>query len=203
MSWLGDAWRCCRLQVADGDGSERLAFRHGVVREHLLADLSPSERARIHALLGTALETNATGVPAPVVEIAYDLDGAATDDWRRSLRYGVAAARVASDAGVHEDVVGLAGRTLAVLARAGDPDPAGRLDLRILLGGALRALGHRRGDELLWEAFAEAAAVGDGVRMADAALAFSSVGALSDEWATDDLLLQRFERAADAIGPAD
>lgn len=198
-----EAARDAGLLVEGGDGPATVAFRHGVVRERLLDELAPSERSLAHYLLGSALETNATGEPAPVVEVAYHLERGTSDDWSRSLRYGSTAARVAYDAGVYEDVVQLATRALAVLERAGDPSPGGRLDLQVLLGGALRALGHRRGDELLRGAFEAASAGADPVRMAEAALAFSTMGALGDEWALDEQLLDLYQQAADALGPGE
>jgi DNA-binding SARP family transcriptional activator len=186
-------------------GAERdprwLAFRHGLVREALLDSLEPSERARGHERLGAVLERRA---PSALASLAYHFGAAApVGDWRRAVRYALPAARQALQSGVYEDVIALATRTLATLDHAPDPDPGIRSDLEIMLGAAQRALGEPQGAETLTRAFSAAERRGDPSRMADAVLALSHAGALSEELAVDDHALSLYERALDAIGDLD
>ena len=151
-----------------------LAFRHALVRSSLLDSLAPEARLRIHRRLGSALEAEPSPDPAAVVSLAYHFGAAAPlGEWRRAVRYGLPVARAAYQAGVYEDVIAIATRTLHALDDAGDPDPGSRLDLEIMLGAAQRALGLPAGHGTLQRAFASARDLGDAIRMADAALAFS------------------------------
>jgi DNA-binding SARP family transcriptional activator len=188
------------LLLAASEPSDRLTFRHGLVHEALLDRLDAAERARVHARLGSLLESDSGGNPTALVRLAYHYGAAgAGGDWRAAVRYGLPAARAAHRAGIYEDVIATATRTLAALAGADDPDPDARIDLEVLLGAAQRALGDPAGNDRLRQAFDDAAARGDGIRMADAALAFSDVGALSEGLFIDDALRSLYERAVSAL----
>lgn len=191
------------LLLAAGDPPHRLAFRHGLIHEALLDRLDAGERSRVHERLGSLLGSDSGSDPAALVRLAYHYGAAgAGGDWRDAVRYGLPAARVAQRAGVYEDVIATATRALAALAGAGDPDLDARLDLEVLLGCAQRALGDPAGNDTLRHAFDEAAERRDGTRMADAALAFSDAGALSEGLFLDDAMRSLYERALDALNPA-
>jgi hypothetical protein len=181
-----------------------LAFRHGLVRGSLLQMLEPAERMRLHHRLGSVLERESSTDPAVPASLALHFGASASlGDWRRALDYSMPVARAALDAGVYEDVVAVATRTLAILDSREDPDRLARLDLEILLGGGLRGLAEPRAFEVLHQAFEEALELGDGVRAADAALAFSAYGAASEEGFLDDSLMEVYERATAALGDQD
>lgn len=181
-----------------------LAFRHALVRSALADSLTPDGRLRIHQRLGSALEAEAPMEGDALVGLAYHFGAAAPlGDWRRAVRYGLPVARTAYDARVYDDVVAIATRTIDALRSAGDPDPSARLDLEVLLGGAQRALGLASGFETLREAFASARALGDALRAADAALAFSDRRSTSEELFIDENMLAIYREAVDALGGVD
>ena len=192
------------LLVTVGDPPGWLAFRHGLVHEALLERLDPGERPRVHAQLGSLLRSDPSGDPAALVRLAYHYGAAGSGgDWRQAVRYGLPAARAAQRAGVYEDVIAATTRTLTALAAADDPDPDVRLDLEVLRGAAQRSLGDPDGHETLRGAFDAAADRKDGPRMADAALAFSDAGALSEGLFVDDALRALYERALNALDPGE
>ncbi|HEX3976591.1 MAG TPA: AAA family ATPase [Solirubrobacteraceae bacterium] len=198
------AARNAGLLVAADDAPGRLAFRHGLVHESLLDGLDPAERSRVHSQLGSLLQSDSRSDPAALVRLAYHHGAAgAGGNWREAVRYGLPAARLAQQAGVYEDVIATATRTLTVLSAANDPDPDARLDLEVLLGGAQRALGDPAGHSTLRRAFEQAARRGDPTRMADAALAFSEAGALSEGLFVDDSVRSLYQRALSAVDPDD
>jgi DNA-binding SARP family transcriptional activator len=199
-----DAGRRVGLLVAATRDPQWLAFRHALVRSSLLDSLAPEARLRIHRRLGSALEAEPSPDPAAVVSLAYHFGAAAPlGEWRRAVRYGLPVARAAYQAGVYEDVIAIATRTLHALDDSGDPAPGARLDLEIMLGAAQRALGLPAGHETLQQAFASARDLGDAIRMADAAVAFSDEGAASEELYIDDRLLAHYEEVLDALGARD
>lgn len=195
-AWLAIAIRD-GLLASSVESERSLAFRHELVRDALLASLAPAERLRLHARLAAALDPEPGG--AVWASLAYHLAAAGPEgDWRRTLRYAHPAARAAFAAGVFEDVAALASRTVSALEQARDPDVDARLDLQILLGGALQALGDPRAEPVLRRVIEEAAARRDPVRIADAALAFSHTGSVSEEMYNDHRLLPVYEHALGA-----
>lgn len=199
---LAAAGRSRLLVAADGQGA-RLAFRHGLVRDALLARLDSRERARLHARLGIRLEAESEPDAEGLAALAYHFAAAGPfGEWRRALRYALPVARRAYEAGIYEDVIALAARALDSLAQAGDPDPDARLELTVLLGGAQRALGDPRSGETLTGAFDAARERGDTVRMADAALA-AAAGTLTERLYIDDSQLERYELALAALPPSE
>jgi DNA-binding SARP family transcriptional activator len=198
-----DRAREARLLVDAIEHPGWLAFRHGLVRASLLDGVDPDLHRRLHQRLAVALETE-PGSWASHARLAYHFGAAAPlGDWRSALRYGLPVARAAFEAGAHEDAVAVTVPTLDALAAAGDPDPRARLDLETLLGSAQRALGDPRGHETLGAAFQGATELGDGTRMADAALGFSHGGAATEEAFVDDFVLPMYQASLEAIGSTD
>ncbi len=196
-----EAGRRVGVLVAATRDAGWLAFRHALVRSILLDSLAQDTRLIVHRRLGTALEAGPSPDRAASVSLAYHFGAAAPlGEWRRALRYGLPVAQAAYRAGVYEDVIAIASRTLQALGAAGDPDPGARLDLEILLGGAQRALGQADGHETLQGAFASARELDDPIRMADAVVAFSDEGAASEELYIDDRLLAHYQEALAALG---
>jgi DNA-binding SARP family transcriptional activator len=181
-----------------------VAFRHNLLRAALLETLEPGQRMRLHQRLGSVLEIESSSDPTTPASLAHHFGAAAPlGDWRRALDYGLRVAQAAYDAGVYEDAVAIATRTLELLAAQDDPDPPARLDLEVLLGGALRGLAEPNGFDVLHRAFEAALAIGLPRQAADAALAFSPLGAASDEGFLDDSLTSVYERAIEALGDMD
>jgi hypothetical protein len=209
--WGGGGERCRELLslaaaahlLTDGEGG-RLAFRHGLVRDALLKGLDASERMGLHQRLGVGLQGAAAGDSLGLVRLAYHFAAAGpSGDPLQALRYALPVARQAYEVGVFEDVIAVASRALGALSEAGDPDPPARLELQVLWGGAQQALGDPQGFETLAEVFEAARERGDGALMADAALALSPPGALSDMPALDERQLALYEQALGALGDGD
>ncbi|MFI7586411.1 BTAD domain-containing putative transcriptional regulator [Spongisporangium articulatum] len=187
-----------RALLESGNRAEALRVYEAcraLLAEELGTAPSESTRALMTSLLSDEHET--PRAPAALTPAATG------GGWRRALRYGLAAARTSWEARVYEDTAAMARRALDVLAAAGDPDPAGRRDLQILYGGALRVLGDPAGTELLHRVWEEARETGDPDRMADAALAFSEEATGSDESHLDDDLVGLFQETYDAVWPGE
>lgn len=123
--------------------------------------------------------------------------------WRRNADYGQSVARTALQAGEFEDAVAAASRALDVLRSAGDPDSVRRIDLLIVLGAGQRGLADEAGFETLDGALAAAREIGDAERFAEAALAFAHSGAMADESAVHDRLLDVYAEALAGLGDRD
>ena len=82
------------LEITDGKGPERYAFRHALTRDSVILDLLQRERRRMHATVADAIETRAGGdAPSHAEELAYHFDEARDNE--RAFRYHDLAAREA------------------------------------------------------------------------------------------------------------
>ncbi len=82
------------LEIADGTGPERYAFRHALTRESVLIELLQRERRRMHAAVGEAIESRAgEDAAAHAEELAYHFDEGR--DPKRAFHYHEVAAREA------------------------------------------------------------------------------------------------------------
>jgi hypothetical protein len=116
------------------DGVDRFAFAHALVRDTIYADLSPSRRARRHALVARHLD----GRPGRRTEEARHWLSAGPTCAPQAWRSAAAAARVALQAHAHEEAAELLQAALDVLP--GDPGatPRDRYDLLMELVTAHR-----------------------------------------------------------------
>ena len=162
------------LEIADeagivaeaGDGFD---FRHAVIRDVLLDDLSAARRRRLHRDVGAVLEKKwERSLDRHVNEIAYQHSQARTPEapgWQ--LRASIAAIEALDSA-----AAAIADRGLELLSTQDEPDPV--LECELLIA---RANGKRlAGAETLQEAtvaFAAARSLGEPDRMARALLTLS------------------------------
>jgi tetratricopeptide (TPR) repeat protein len=153
--------------LADTDG---YAFRHELIREALLADLLPGERAQAHRRFAEALETAPALSPqgtAPV-EVARHWLGAR--DMERALTAAWRAAAGAGASFAYAEQLMMAEQVLALWEQL--PDPAQRtgtdhLSVLTLAADAARWAGQpERGLALVEAALAEAGQAGDPERRA-------------------------------------
>ena len=192
------------LLVRSSQRPGRLEFRHSLVRDSLLESIPEARLPAIHARLAATLEREGIEDAATRAGLAYHVGAAAPlGDWERAIRYSLPVARSAFDSGAFEDAAAIARGTLVALGAADDPDPGARLDALILLAASRRALGDPAGQEGLAAAFAEARELGDGQRMADAALQFSSGGATADEAYLDGAYVSHYEEALGRVDEGD
>lgn len=200
---LIDAALSAHLVVpGQASASGRLEFRHGLLRDALVEAMTATERAATHARLGAAVRADSRDPAAHVVAADHLSSAGGTGVASRAVHYALPVTRAAYRAGVYDDVVAIASRTLAILG-TDDAYADARLDLRVLLGGAQRALGDPAGFGTLAAAFADAEERDDPLRMADAALALSHAGALGEEMFVDDQFLDLYARSLARLGAAD
>jgi DNA-binding SARP family transcriptional activator len=109
------------------------AFSHSMIRQVLLEELSPPQRARLHASVGEALE--AMGGRAEALSYHF-VNAVPFVDAERAARAAVDAGDAAMDAAAFEDAAGHYRRALDVLPSA-PFDPAVRVRALINLGNAL------------------------------------------------------------------
>ena len=142
---LRDALReavAAQLVVADEEG--RYAFRHALLREVVVDDLLPGERAELHLALARALERRAEGLPAHggahlAAGIAHHY--LASGDQPRALAASVRAAEAAEAVHANGEAAALYSRALQLWDRVADAEAlAGPRPRR---AAARRRLDHR------------------------------------------------------------
>lgn len=120
----------------------RLRFGHAIVRDTLLADFAPGERAMLHERIADALlAQGGDGPDAPAAEIAHHLHGAAARGRSgEAAEWAERAARSAALRAAHEEAAAHAALALGALAHTAAPSAERKLDLLLLRGDAqLRA----------------------------------------------------------------
>ncbi|UOE43535.1 helix-turn-helix transcriptional regulator [Agromyces larvae] len=128
--------RAARDAVVGGvltvDG-EQYAFRHALVREAILADLLPGERARFHAAYAEAYErVSAAGVRRLAAEISFHWLGA--HNAAKAFPATVQAMREARASAAYATAAQLGERALSLWDVVPDPAAAARMDKIELMG---------------------------------------------------------------------
>jgi len=194
-----------RILAEPAGQTGRLRFAHALVREALLDDRAPGERAALHERVAAALlALHGDGPDAPAAEIARHLHAAAPrGHGDAALDWAERAARAAGARGAYEEAALHAARALDALPLAPAATAERRLALLLLRGDA-----HVRSGDVAAtrEAFASAAALARELgRSADFVRAALGYGG-SALWgnrpdASDRALLEDAVRFADD-GPA-
>ncbi|MGY1733816.1 BTAD domain-containing putative transcriptional regulator [Geodermatophilus sp. SYSU D01045] len=191
------------LLVETSPGRVRVA--HDLVREVLLADLGPVERARVHGRTADVLEAGPAAATAAGAIAVHRSEAAAGGPDPAAARACLRAAREALDRAGVEEAAALADRGLAHVPPG---EAALAADLHLVRGRALRRLGLLEESGAALRAAADLArGVGDAPRLARAAVA-SAGGGLGGYWAsvgapaaTDVALLEEAAAGADALPP--
>ncbi len=168
-----------RLIVEQPGTPGHYRFSHAIVRETLYGDVPTARRMRLHRQIGEAIERQPEQVERRLAELALHFsEGAGAGDPEKAIRYSRLAADRAMEVLAYEEGARLYLMALhAVELR--DPDPVVRCDLLIALGDAqIKSGAATEGRASLWEAAELAKTLGDGGRVADAALAVGGVGPL-------------------------
>ncbi len=140
----------CRRRLLDVVGM-RFDFRHDLVRDALIASLSPARRRALHARALEALEEIGAGAG----ELARHAEEAGA--WERSVRYSLLAATSAEDHWANIEAAAHLERAKRGAAQAGSLDPAATEALLVRLGRLLVRIGRTPDAEaLLREACASA-----------------------------------------------
>jgi DNA-binding SARP family transcriptional activator/class 3 adenylate cyclase len=195
-----------RLVEESPDAVGRFAFAHALIRDTLYLGLGAARRARLHHLVGEALETLAAASPEPpLADLAYHFANAADAadaDPSKAVRYSLLAAGHALRQLAYEQAALEYERALAALQLQPEVDARERAELLVALGQARWRAGER---ERAREAFLAAAELArerdDGTLLGRAALG------LGGEWLrvdnVDDALLELGEDALSRIGDSD
>ena len=172
---LRDALReavAAQLVVADEEG--RYAFRHALLREVVVDDLLPGERAELHLALARALEQRAEGLPAHggahlAAGIAHHYY--ASGDQPKALVASVRAAQAAEAVHANGEAAALYSRALQLWDRVADAEALAGMDHVELLRAAAWTTGREhepaRAESYLRAALAE---LGDGDPVRSASL---------------------------------
>ena len=187
-------------------GAEQFAFRHALIRTTLYEELSATRRARLHQRVGEALEELVRTTPgARIEELAYHwLAATRAADAGKAIGYARQAGERALANLAFEEAAAHFERALGVLEPR-DPDGERlRCDLLLALGDAQRRAGDARYRETVANAAEAARALGDGERLALAALASARPGGfMASANVVDEGLIALYEEASGALGEAD
>lgn len=180
----------------------RYRFSHALVAETLVADLAPSIRMKLHRRAAETFERQHLDDPmAPLAEIAHHWLEAGVEHAPRAVDAAAKAAAAAHDRLAFEDAAVLYDSALAALAIAAPGDLRRRTELLVAQGEALVRGGERaRAAAPCTQATEVAQALGDGILVARAALAY---GADAFVAAVDPTLIQLLERALALLPVAD
>ena len=175
--------------VTGEPGSRRFHFAHALVRETLLAALTPGERSALHADVARALRDRyGESADEHLPELAFHvLEAVPHVPAQEALRYALDAGHHAVSRFDHAEGARLFDRA-ADLRDVLGPDDARDADVFQALGEArMRAGDIPRGREALARAAAAARRLGDPMRVAQAALAYAPWG-LSPGVVEDDVV---------------
>jgi class 3 adenylate cyclase len=136
-------------------------FTHDLIRDAVIAEIDPAERAATHGRIGRAIERLRAGsLHTFAAEIANHLSRAPADQWRDAVGHGETATRAALRVGAFEEAAGHCQRALDLLAEVGGT-PLHRARLLLLLGRALHADDVEAAGNAILEAIGLARSAGD------------------------------------------
>lgn len=180
----------------------RFAFAHELIREVVAREIAPGERARLHRLVGRALEElHGQDVEPPIAELAHHFYQAIpAGEEERALHYALLAAEQARALLAFEDEALQLERALRALEALAAPRER-RLELLLRLTQARLLTGcvDAARDAALRAASA-ARALGDGAALVEAALGYGGLALWGVPPAADRRAL--LEEALEAVGPA-
>jgi class 3 adenylate cyclase len=182
------------LEKADRPGS--FTFAHALINHTLYEDLSATRRARLHKRVAEALEEISGDDPdAYAAELANHWAAATTSvDASKALDYSRRAGEKALANLAPDEAVRWFGKALELCEQQSGDDPSVRCDLLIGLGEAQRQAGEWDFRQTLLDASAIAQELGDGDRLAKAAIS-NNRGFMSTAGITDHEVISALEAA--------
>jgi DNA-binding SARP family transcriptional activator len=182
--------------VSDGEEDRIYTFTHALIRRVLYGNLGAARRRQLHARVAEVLESSAS----PPALLAHHY--LAADEKELALTASEGAGYAALDAMAPTEAARWFTQTLQLLDQLHPEEERRRCDLVTQRGVALRLAGDASYREVLLDAVAMAERVGDGRRMATAALAntrgFYTAAGIRDQERIDAL-----EHALQAVGSTD
>jgi tetratricopeptide (TPR) repeat protein len=190
------------VEQADRPGA--FSFAHALINHTLYEDLGATRRARLHRRVAEALEVLCGDDPGSrVTELANHWAAATTAvDPSKALLYSRRAGQRALDDLAPDEAMRWFSQALELHSHQAEPDPGTRCDLLIGLGEAQRQIGDRDFRETLLDASAIAQELGDGERLAQAAIA-NNRGFMSTAGLTDDEVVGALEAALELTDEGD
>jgi hypothetical protein len=189
-------------ELLEQAGPGRLRFSHALVAETLAADLPPALRLRHHRRAAEALARRHAADPAPPLDaIAHHWLEAGADGATQAVDAAERAARAASARLAFADAAALLGRAIDALASASPVDADRRAELLLAQVEAHARAGERARSEEVCGAAAELCReLGDGVRLARAALALGAEVTVGKQ---DPLVIRLLREALERLPPGD
>lgn len=189
--------------VASAEG--RLSFVHDLFRETLYDELTPRERARLHAEVGFALErVHAGALELRLPELARHFFLAGPAQSERAVRYALRAAARAAFACAYGEAVAHYRSALEALASGGGEAPVERCRVLLSLGESLWSAGEFDEARSVFEEAADLAeALGRSEDLARAALGFGGHDVSFDGGVVEPRLIRLLERGLAATSPED
>jgi tetratricopeptide (TPR) repeat protein len=125
----------------------RYRFRHALIREALVAEVSAGDRVRLHHAIGEAIEAIHHPLVDPYVDaLAFHFVRAVpAGDWQRAVRYATAAGDRARAVLAYEDAAEHFEGALEALDFAAEPQEAQRAELLLALGTCRQKAGDLSG----------------------------------------------------------
>ena len=201
---LEEALRSQLLLPGEEPGTFR--FTHALVQETLYQESSTASRAKLHLAVGEALEESADR-QAPWAELARHFYAAIPFDMpAKAANYSEKAGQAAMEQFAWQTAATHFEHALATLPLTGKSDPTRTCDLLLSLGEAQNRFGSGAGDvpearSSFLEAFELAQELGDGERMARAAVGYAGMNMVAVFGGPRQLEL--LEEAFVALDPVD
>ena len=208
LGWVEEAINARLVVEADGGQDGRCRFAHTLVRDTLYEELSITRRKLVHRRVGEALAALRVGeLDEHLAELAHHFFQAASPGAAGpALDYAVRAGRRALALLAYEQAVSHYEQALQALQLEAPTDLEQRCELLLALGQSQRRAGGRRqARQTLLQAADLARQLGDGDRLARAALAMEGFrGWWSARVGTvDEGLVALLDEALGALDPAD
>ena len=187
------------MERANRPGS--FTFAHALITHTLYEDLDATRRARLHKRVAEAIEETCGGDPgARVAELANHWAAATKSvDSDKALEYSRRAGERALENLAPDEAARWFGQALELQSQQQDPDRAERCDILIGLGEAQKQTGDSDFRQTLLDASALAEELGDGDRLARAAMT-NNRGFMSAAGITDEDVISKLESAIRLAG---
>ena len=182
----------------------RFAFAHALIRNTLYEEHGLTRRARLHLRIAEALEEICGSDPGPrLAELAHHWSAAtASIDPAKAMDYSRRAAERALAELAPNEALRWFENALDMESQRAEHDPRDRCDILIGLGQAQRQAGEAVYRSTLLEAARLARELGDGARLASAALA-NNRGYTSEIGIVDDERVEVLRAALELVPPDD
>jgi DNA-binding SARP family transcriptional activator len=194
-----------RLTREIGDGLDRYAFTHSLMRDAIYDELLRGRRVRLHHKIASAIEEAHPDAKEQYLnELAHHFCmGAELADADKAVEYAFAAGERAARLLAFEEAVGHYTRGMEVAERFGKQGPATRCDALLALAEAQKGAGDEDAADINYgKASALARSLNDAERLARAALRSGPLSYIGVPGAKPELAAL-LEEARAALGPDD